>query len=185
MVRNLPYSERVLEIVIGEGKMGRPTGSAILLLLTLIAGCSGESGTSSRDNTKPPALTAATLGEQSVLTIAEYLAAAPYVDADRGKGERQAQICKACHSLDKGGRNTIGPNLYGFFGSPAAAVDGFDYSAALRESEFVWTPRALDAWLAQPSRFLPGNRMTFAGVPKAEDRANLIAYLLEVTGSEE
>ena len=54
--------------------------------------------------------------------------------------------------------------------------------AAVREVDFVWTPRALDAWLSQPGRFLPGNRMTFAGVPREKDRVDLIAYLLESTG---
>ena len=75
----------------------------------------------------------------------------------------------------------VGPGLHEFFGTKAGSREGFPYSEALRESEFVWTPRALDAWLAQPGRFLPGNRMTFAGVMRQEDRDALIAYLLEVT----
>ena len=79
----------------------------------------------------------------------------------------------------------IGPNLFGFFGNEAAAVEGFDYSQALSEADFTWTPRALDAWLAEPSRFLPGNRMTFAGVSGESDRANLIAYLLVATEGNE
>ena len=75
----------------------------------------------------------------------------------------------------------IGPALHGFFGREVGSYSGFEYSAAMRNADFVWTPRALNAWLAQPGRFLPGNRMTFAGVLKQEDRDDLIAYLLEAT----
>jgi len=75
----------------------------------------------------------------------------------------------------------IGPALHGFFGTKAGSRGGFDYSDVLRRADFVWTPEALDAWLAQPGRFLPGNRMTFGGVLKQEDRNDLIAYLLTAT----
>lgn len=78
----------------------------------------------------------------------------------------------------------LGPNLHGFFGRRAGSAPDFDYSPVLREASFVWTPRALDAWLAQPARFLPGNRMSFTGVHDAGDRASLIAYLLEVSDGE-
>ncbi len=75
----------------------------------------------------------------------------------------------------------IGPALFGFFGTTAGSREGFEFSPVLRDAGFVWTPRALDAWLAQPGRFLPGNRMTFAGVHRPGDRDDLIAYLLQVT----
>ena len=78
----------------------------------------------------------------------------------------------------------VGPALHGFFGTRVGSRDGFQYSAVMRNADFVWTPRAMDAWLAQPGRFLPGNRMTFAGVLKQQDRDDLIAYLLEVTTAE-
>ncbi len=79
----------------------------------------------------------------------------------------------------------VGPNLHRFFGKKVGSVAGYRYSAALQEADFVWTPRALDAWLAQPARFLPGNRMSFPGVSGAGDRADVIAYLLEATGEEQ
>lgn len=75
----------------------------------------------------------------------------------------------------------IGPALFGIFGRRVGELAGFDYSPVMRNANFVWTPRALDAWLAQPGRFLPGNRMTFAGVFGQQDRDDLIAYLLEAT----
>ena len=73
----------------------------------------------------------------------------------------------------------IGPNLFGFFGKKVGSGERYSYSPALQEAEFIWTPRALDAWLERPARFLPGNRMSYPGVTSASDRADLIAYLLE------
>ena len=147
----------------------------------MIAGCGQQTEDNGTGSGTAPVLTAKTLGEQVVLTAEEYLAAAPYTGADRTQGKRQAQICLACHSLDKGGPHMVGPGLHEFFGTKAGTREGFPYSEALREAGFVWTPRALDAWLAQPGRFLPGNRMIFAGVMRQEDRDALIAYLLEAT----
>lgn len=109
----------------------------------------------------------------------------PFSGADRTKGENLARVCRACHSLDKNGLNMIGPALYGFFGSDAGSRDGFEYSSVLSNAGFVWTPRALDAWLVQPGRFLPGNRMVFAGLSRQSDREDLIAYLLEVTTADD
>jgi len=79
----------------------------------------------------------------------------------------------------------IGPALHGFFGREVGSRSGFEYSAVMRNADFVWTPAALNAWLAQPGRFLPGNRMTFAGVLKQSDRDDLIAYLLGATTDNE
>ena len=147
--------------------------------MALLVAC-GERG---RDASKTAILTAATLGEQSVLTVTEYLAAAPYAEADLVNGGRQAQVCRACHALAAGGSNMLGPSLHGIFGTPAGSREGFEYSQALRSAGFVWTPRALNAWLVQPGRFLPGNRMVFAGVSGASDRRDLIAYLLQATSA--
>ena len=153
--------------------------TTLLAILQLVA-CGNDSSVS-ESKTSEPVLTAATLGEQVVLPTAQYLAAPPYSLADPDNGEAQARICKACHSLDKGGPNMIGPVLYGMFGREAGALDGFTYSAAMQGISITWTPRALDAWLAQPATFLPGNSMTFAGVFNPQDRDDLIAYLLSAT----
>lgn len=154
--------------------------TAGVCMLAIAAGCGGGSGD---DAPAAPSLTAATLGEQDVRTPAEWLAAEPYASADLAAGEDQARVCRACHSLDAGGPNMIGPNLYGFFARDAGAVEAFAYSAALAEAAFVWTPRALDAWLAQPADFLPGNRMSYPGLRDETARNDLIAYLLDVTGA--
>lgn len=152
---------------------------AAAAIFALLAGCGEKPDDGGVE--APPPLTAATLGEQQLLSAATYLSESPYADADQSNGARQAQVCRACHSFEDGGQNMIGPALFGFFGSEAGSRAGFEFSPVLADATFVWTPRALDAWLAQPGRFLPGNRMTFAGVLRDSDRNDLIAYLLRVT----
>jgi cytochrome c len=104
---------------------------------------------------------------------------------DARRGRLLYLQCRACHSLERGGAHTVGPNLHGLFGSPAARMEGFGYSEALIASGIVWTPDTLNEWLASPSEFVPGNRMIFLGVADLEDRADLIAYMREATGSEQ
>lgn len=148
----------------------------------MLGACGGVSDDAGSGEDDAPVLpTAATLGDQEVLAPSEYLAMEPYASADLANGARQAQICRACHSLDAGGPNMIGPALYGFFGETAGSHPGFGYSAVLAEAGFVWTPTAMNAWLAQPGRFLPGNQMVFAGILRQSDRDDLIAYLLTET----
>ena len=150
----------------------------------LLAACGNDSQDKLSEADDAAYLSAATLGEQTVLSVSDYLALEQFQAANRNKGERQALICKACHSFDDGGPNMIGPALFGFFGRGAGEQEGFGYSPAMQAADFVWTPRALDAWLAQPGRFLPGNRMTFGGIFGQRDRDDLIAYLLVKTNAE-
>ena len=156
---------------------------ALVVAIAALVACGTESGDGGSSEDAAARLSAASLGDQTVLTVSEYLAEERFAKADQKNGSRQAQICKACHSLDEGGPNMIGPALYGFFGKTAGQQPGFGYSPVLASADFVWTPRALDAWLAQPGYFLPGNRMTFAGVMKQKDRDDLIAYLLRSTST--
>lgn len=103
-----------------------------------------------------------------------------YASADPGKGERVFNKCKACHKLD--GNNATGPHLDGVVDRPIASVDGFAYSDALASLDGNWTPQELDHWLEDPKGYAPGNKMTFNGLNKIEDRANLIAYLATTGG---
>ena len=103
--------------------------------------------------------------------------------ADAEKGKVLFLQCRACHSLEAGGANKVGPNLHGFLGRKAGLAAGFSYSEAVSQSGVVWSAETLDQWLARPSEFLPGNRMVFVGIRKPEDRANLIAYLKRETGA--
>ncbi|HEY0446366.1 MAG TPA: cytochrome c family protein [Allosphingosinicella sp.] len=84
--------------------------------------------------------------------------------------------CVTCHAIAPG-RNGIGPSLAGVVGRRAGALPGFAFSPAMKKSRFIWTPAALDKYLANPRTAVPGTKMAFAGVPKPADRANLIAYL--------
>ena len=156
----------------------------MVALTMAIAGCGRKDDDKTSEEDAVPLPSAATLGDQVIRTPAEYLASEPYASAKRSNGEKQAQVCRACHSLEKGGANMIGPALHGFFGTEVGTRSGFEYSAVMRNADFVWTPEALNAWLAQPGRFLPGNRMTFAGVPRQTDRDDLIAYLLVATSAD-
>lgn len=154
---------------------------ALATTLMMVAGCGKKTEDTGTGSGAAPLPTAATMGEQVVLTAEEYLAAAPFVSASSSRGEQQAQVCKACHSLGRGGPNMIGPALYGIFGRKAGTRSGFVYSASMSNADFVWTPEAMNAWLAQPGKFLPGNQMMVANVSGQADRDNLIAYLLNVT----
>ncbi|MDT8326203.1 MAG: cytochrome c family protein [Roseovarius sp.] len=102
--------------------------------------------------------------------------------ADAGKGEKVFGKCKACHKLEKG-ENATGPYLYDVVGRNVDAAEGFGYSGALKAVAEVWTPKNLYDFLENPKGYAPGTTMGFAGLKKAEDRVNLIAYLDEVDGA--
>jgi cytochrome c len=98
--------------------------------------------------------------------------------ADPAKGEAQFKKCASCHSIEKGGAVGIGPNLYGIVGAKHGHAPGFAYSDALKATgDKVWDWQGLAAWLSNPKKYIPGNKMSFAGISKPEDRANLIAFL--------
>ena len=104
--------------------------------------------------------------------------------ADPHKGQQIAVKCQACHDFTKGGPNKIGPNLWGIVGSKPAEVPGYSFSDAMKAREDKpWTYEALNDFLAAPRSFVPGTKMTFAGLPKVEDRADVIAYLHTLSDS--
>jgi nitrite reductase (NO-forming) len=84
--------------------------------------------------------------------------------------------CQACHSLEPG-KNTLGPSLAGIFGKKAAEVPSFNYSPALKASNIVWDTAALDAYLLDPQKMVPGNKMPFPGLKTEYERKDVIAYL--------
>jgi cytochrome c len=98
--------------------------------------------------------------------------------ANLEKGAAQFKKCAACHTVDKGGAQGIGPNLYGIVGAKHAHIAGFGYSDAMKATgDKVWDWEGLSAWLENPRKYIPGNKMAFAGIGKPQDRADLIAYM--------
>lgn len=101
----------------------------------------------------------------------------PYASANLDNGRRLFRRCASCHTLGDGDRHLVGPNLHGMFGRQVGGAEGFRFSRALEEADFVWTKAELDEWLANPRTYLPGNRMSFAGLRNESDRNDLIAFL--------
>ena len=97
-------------------------------------------------------------------------------EGDAAKGKKVFNKCKACHSLEEGKRK-VGPSLHGIIGREAGQMEGYKYSKAMMESGVVWTEENIDAYLAKPKEFMPGNKMVFVGLKKPEQRQDVIAYL--------
>jgi cytochrome c len=101
------------------------------------------------------------------------------------KGQNIAKQCQACHTFEKGGPNRVGPNLYGIIGRPRASHPGFNYSAAMKAKGGTWTFGELYAFLANPRGYIPGTAMTFAGLSRGQQRADVIDFLHTLSDSPE
>jgi cytochrome c len=97
--------------------------------------------------------------------------------ADIAAGKKLSSRCVGCHDLSANGTNKFAPSLYGIVGRPMGAQPGYDYSKALSSRGGTWTPGDLFAFLREPQVYLPGTKMSAAGIESAQDRINLIAYL--------
>ena len=117
----------------------------------------------------------------SIGAIALIVAAgAARAEGDAARGEKRFEECATCHTTERG-VNNVGPSLNGVFERKAGEIADFRYSPALKKSGITWTPQTLDTFIADPQKQVPGNRMPFAGMPDAGDRADLIAYLQKAT----
>jgi len=103
--------------------------------------------------------------------------------ADAARGEAEFRRCAACHTINQGGANGLGPNLFGVMGASLPARGDFNFSEALRSKGGSWDWDQMSAWIASPRTFAPGTRMTFAGISDPQARANLLAYLNAQGGS--
>jgi cytochrome c len=112
----------------------------------------------------------------SALLLTSSLAASALADGDAAKGEARFQECAACHRLEAG-VNEVGPSLHGIFSRKAGELAEFRYSPAMKRSGVTWTAETLDKYIADPQAFIPANRMPYAGMGNANDRADLLAYL--------
>lgn len=156
--------------------------SGIVGLAALAAACGPTSSEPASAPASGPAPAAA-----PQLTDAEKAAIlaslpAPYNTGDLAKGKQAFALCQSCHTIAEGGPDRTGPNLHGVFGRTAGTHGDFKYSDALKNAGFKWDAEKLDAWLANPKTFLPGNRMTFVGLKDEQKRRDLIAYLKVETG---
>ncbi len=111
--------------------------------------------------------------EEKPVDIAPFMA-----KADAKAGEAVSKKCTSCHSFDKGGKNGVGPNQWGLVGSHFGHNESYTYSAAiLAMKDKHWNAQELSEFLTKPAKYIPGNKMSFAGISNPQDRANLIAYL--------
>ena len=123
------------------------------------------------------AVTAQGEGDKTAAKAPEEPMEAVMASASVEKGQATAKQCQACHTFEKGGPNRVGPNLWGIVGRPRASEAGFNYSAAMKAKGGTWTFGELYAFLANPRGYIPGTAMTFAGLSRGQQRADVIDYL--------
>ncbi|MGT2514311.1 c-type cytochrome [Sphingomonas panni] len=147
-------------------------GCAAALGLSIASGMVFHSGPPEKPGYPVEGAAEAGGGAAAAVPIATLLAT-----ADVAKGAEVFKKCAACHTVNQGGANGIGPNLWGVIGKQHGHLAGFAYSTALTGIPGNWDFDAMNAWLTSPRKYAPGTKMTFAGLGSAEDRANVIAYL--------
>lgn len=152
--------------------------ATVLAAGAALAGCGKqEAPVMPQAASEAPAVAAAPAGPTPEQEAMKASLPAPYNTADLASGQAKFAQCHSCHTIDKGGANLTGPNLYGVFGTKAAQVAGFDFSDAMKGSGFTWDAPMIDKWIADPRTVLPDTKMTFAGVTDAKDRADIVAFV--------
>lgn len=150
----------------------------IVAAAAALAGCNQGGGdkaeTTGETQAAAPAAPALTDAQRQAKLVA---LPAPYNTADLANGKKQFGTCRSCHTITPDGPNMTGPNLYAVFGRKAGTKPDFAYSDALVAAGWTWDAARLDGWLADPRGYLPGTKMSFAGLDDANDRRDLIAYL--------
>ena len=118
---------------------------------------------------------------QPIIIILVFLFSHNFVySQDLDAGKKAFAKCKACHSIKEGGKKKLGPNLWGIYGNDIASVEGMKYSKALKkyaEEAGIWQDENLDKWLENPKALVKKTKMIFPGLKKADERANIIAYM--------
>ncbi|MES2781940.1 MAG: cytochrome c family protein [Pseudomonadota bacterium] len=147
-------------------------GGIVALGLTIVSGMYFNAEAPEKEGFAVVVEDTAAAGGAAAVPIATLLAT-----ADIAKGEAVFKKCTACHTIASGGANGIGPNLWATMGKPHGHVAGFAYSDALKGIAGNWDWENMDKWLANPKKYAPGTKMTFAGLGNPEERANLILYL--------
>ena len=161
-------------------------GAILLVALVLMTiGTIGNALVHPRDSGPAAAVATATATpEPAPAAPAEPIQIAALLpDADTAKGVKVFKKCKSCHTVDKGGKNKIGPNLWDVVNADIGMREGFGYSKAFAAKDGKWTYDSLNAFLIKPKAYIPGTKMAFAGLKKARDRAAVIAYLRSLSDS--
>ncbi|MBR0682646.1 cytochrome c family protein [Roseomonas eburnea] len=123
----------------------------------------------------------------ALLALALLTAPAVASAQDAAAGQRVFNQCRACHTVDQGGRNGVGPNLHGVFGRRAGSIEGFRYSAPMRAKSaegLTWNEATLRAYIADPKGIVPAGSMAFAGLRSEQQLNDLIAYLRQAAGAQ-
>jgi cytochrome c len=154
-------------------------GAAVLALAACGQSGSGSSSSSSSSTgstatTAPPP--APTLSDAQKTALVAQLPAA-YRGADLSNGEAKFAVCRSCHTLNQGGEDMTGPNLWGIFGRKAGSEPGFAYSDGIKAAGWTWDADRIDKWITNPRAVLADTKMTFIGIPSATDRRDVIAFL--------
>lgn len=136
----------------------------LILPVFLLASCGGGGESTSTSTPVAKAQTAPIVQTASTLTPME-------------RGAKLYKRCKACHTLEDGGKHKVGPNLWAIYGSKAGSKEGFTYSKVMAASDIIWDDASLSGYIQKPSTFMKGNRMSFVGIKKQEDRDALLVYL--------
>lgn len=136
----------------------------LILPVILLTACGGSGESTSTSTPTPKAETAPIVQTASTLSPME-------------RGAKLYKRCRACHTLDEGGKHKVGPNLWAVYGTKAGSKEGFNYSKVMAASEVVWDDATIDAYIKKPNEFMKGNRMSFVGIKKQEDRDALQVYL--------
>lgn len=136
----------------------------LILPAILLASCGNSGESTSSPAPAPQTQTAPVVQTAAQLTPME-------------RGAKLYKRCKACHTLEEGGKHKVGPNLWDIYGQKAGSKDGFKYSKVMAASEIVWNDETMDGYIQKPSEFMKGNRMSFVGIKKQEDRDALQIYM--------
>ena len=102
---------------------------------------------------------------------------APFNTADLANGAKVFAQCKTCHTMDKAGKNGVGPDMYGLVGRKSGTKEGFVYSDAMKAAGKTWDLPTLNEYVKAPKTFIPGNKMAFVGVPNDKNRTDVLAYI--------